>query len=363
LSANLAERLADRIARAGPITVAEYMAAALTDPAGGYYRKADPLGAAGDFTTAPEISQLFGEMIGAWLIDCWMQAGQPGKVNLVELGPGRGTLMADALRVGRRMPGWLAAIELHLVEINPALRALQGKALSPYRPIWHDAFATVPEGPLMLVANEFFDALPVRQMVFWDGTWRERLVDWSAEAGFHFAISQTPSSLSFFVPTNLRAEQGDIYELSPTAIAEATGVARRIAAHGGAALILDYGRSTSATGDTFQAVSGHETAPVLKTPGSVDLSAHVDFSMLRGIALDAGIVPAGPASQGAFLNALGIGHRAERLKDGLAEGAAIEIEQGLRRLTAPDAMGELFKVIAMTSPAITPAGFSSARGT
>jgi NADH dehydrogenase [ubiquinone] 1 alpha subcomplex assembly factor 7 len=363
LTGSLDERLAARIARAGPITVAEYMAAALTDPDGGYYRTTDPLGAAGDFTTAPEISQLFGELIGAWLIDCWIQAGRPAKFNLVELGPGRGTLMADALRVGCRMPDWLAAAELHLVEINPALRALQDKALSSYRPRWHDGLATVPAGPLMLVANEFFDALPVRQLVFWDGTWRERLVDWSAVAGFHFAISPKPSSLSFLVPLDLVAEHGNIYELSPTAIAAATAIAGRIAKHGGAALIVDYGRSRSATGDTLQAVRGHKTAAVLAAPGSADLSAHVDFSTLCRIAGEAGIVAVGPASQGAFLEALGIHHRAERLKRGLGPDAAADIDLALKRLTDPAAMGELFKVMAMTTPAISPAGFATPSAT
>jgi NADH dehydrogenase [ubiquinone] 1 alpha subcomplex assembly factor 7 len=251
---------------------------------------------------------------------------------------------------------------LHLVEINPALRALQDKALSSYRPCWHDGLATVPDGPVMLVANEFLDALPVRQLVFWDGTWRERLVDWSAGAGFHFALSPKQSSLSFLVPPDLMAEHGNIYELSPTVIAAATAIAGRLAKHGGAALIVDYGRSHSATGDTLQAVRGHKAAAVLEAPGSADLSAHVDFSMLRRIADEAGIVAAGPACQGAFLKALGIDHRAERLKRGLGPSAAAAIDLVLHRLTASAAMGDLFKVLAMTTPAISPAGFGTPSG-
>jgi NADH dehydrogenase [ubiquinone] 1 alpha subcomplex assembly factor 7 len=184
----LGQRLAERIARSGPITVADYMAAALADTEHGYYRRADPLGAGGDFTTAPEISQLFGELIGAWLIDCWDQAGRPEHVNLVELGPGRGTLMADMLRVARRAPDWLKAITVHLVEINPRLRQAQAASLAAYAPYWHEAFATVPDGPVMLVANEFLDALPVRQLVFRNDAWRERLVDWTGETGFHFRL-------------------------------------------------------------------------------------------------------------------------------------------------------------------------------
>ena len=359
MTGDLGKRLAARIARAGPITVAEYMATALTDPDGGYYRRADPLGAAGDFTTAPEISQLFGELIGAWLIDCWVQAGRPARIHLVELGPGRGTLMADALRIGRQAPDWLAAVELHLVEINPALRVEQDKALSSYRPRWHDGFATVPDGPAMLVANEFFDALPVRQLVFWDGAWRERLVDWSPSAGFHFAISPKPSSLSYLLPQGLAAHQGAVYELSPSAIAEATAIAKRIAAHGGVALIVDYGRSQSATGDTLQAVRSHNRASVLDEPGKADLSAHVDFAVLRRLACDLGLQASGPVGQGAFLAALGIDMRAGRLKRDIAADRAADIDRAVSRLTEPAAMGELFKVMAMTPPGIAPAGFAS----
>jgi NADH dehydrogenase [ubiquinone] 1 alpha subcomplex assembly factor 7 len=356
----VAARLANRIARGGPITIADYMAAALTDPVDGYYRRADPLGVGGDFTTAPEISQLFGELIGAWLIDCWIQAGRPPKVNLVELGPGRGTLMADALRIGGQMPDWLNAVELHLVEINPALRALQDKALSRYRPRWHDTLATVADGPVMLVANEFFDALPIRQLVFWDGTWRERLVDWSAGAGFHFAISPGQSSLALLVPAGLPVEQGSLYELSPTVVAAATEIAQRIVAEGGAALIIDYGRGESALGESLQAVKAHRMVPVLEDPGNADLSAHVDFGVLRRIAREAGAQPTEPVPQGTFLKALGIEMRAERLKRGQGRDVATALDQAVERLTAPTAMGRLFKAMAITSAAIDPAGFPPA---
>jgi NADH dehydrogenase [ubiquinone] 1 alpha subcomplex assembly factor 7 len=354
----VAARLANRIARGGPITIADYMAAALTDPVDGYYRRADPLGVGGDFTTAPEISQLFGELIGAWLIDCWIQAGRPPKVNLVELGPGRGTLMADALRIGGQMPDWLNAVELHLVEINPALRALQDKALSRYRPRWHDTLATVADGPVMLVANEFFDALPIRQLVFWDGTWRERLVDWSEDAGFHFAISPKPSSLAFLVPDGLPVEQGSLYELSPTVIATATAIAQRIADQGGAALIIDYGRMESGLGESLQAVKAHRMVPVLDNPGDADLSAHVDFGVLRRIANEAGAQPTGPVPQGRFLKALGIDVRAERLKRSRGQDVAAGLDQAVERLTGPTAMGRLFKAMAITSTTIVPAGFA-----
>jgi NADH dehydrogenase [ubiquinone] 1 alpha subcomplex assembly factor 7 len=353
----LAERLAARIVRAGPITVADYMAAALTDPDYGYYRRADPLGAAGDFTTAPEISQLFGELIGAWLADCWIQMGRPPGVKLVELGPGRGTLMADALRVGRQVPEWLAAIDLHLVEINPALQRLQDTALSPYRPSWHDSLATVPDGPILLVANEFFDAMPVRQLVFWDGSWRERLVDWTAQTGFRFAISPAPSTLALLVPAWIVGEQGSLYEVSPTAIAMAADVARRVASLGGAALVIDYGRLDSALGESLQAVKAHKMVQVLDAPGTADLSTHVDFGGMKRIALEAGAKPAGPVPQRAFLLELGIYARVDRLKRGASAEVAGLLDQAVGRLTGADAMGGLFKAMAITSPEIAPAGF------
>ena len=356
----LARRLAARIARGGPITVADYMAAALTDPGEGYYRRADPLGAGGDFTTAPEISQIFGELIGAWLIDCWLQAGRPARVNLIEIGPGRGTLMADALRIGQRQSGWLNAVALHLIEINPVLRALQAGALSQYRPSWHESLDTVADdGLVLLVANEFFDAMPIRHVVFWDGTWRERLVDWSEDAGFHFAISPRPSSLAFLVPTDIAAHQGALFEISPTAIAVATRIAQMIKAQGGAALIVDYGRMESTVGETLQAVKSHEKVSVLGDPGAADLSAHVDFGLLRRIASEAGLQSFGPIWQGQFLKALGIEVRAERLALGRDSKVGLAIDQAVARLTAPNAMGELFKAIALTSSTITAAGFVS----
>jgi NADH dehydrogenase [ubiquinone] 1 alpha subcomplex assembly factor 7 len=338
------------------MTVADYMAAALGEPDHGYYRTANPLGVGGDFTTAPEISQLFGELIGAWLIDCWAQNGRPERVHLVELGPGRGTLMADILRTARHAPDWLKAVRVHLVEINPRLRQAQAALLSDYAPQWHEALSSVPDGPVMFVANEFLDALPIRQLVFWNGAWRERLVDWSVESGFHYAVSTGPSALSFLLPTNLPASQGDIHELSPAVIAAGTEIARRVALRGGAALIVDYGRGESVSVETLQAVRAHRMVKVLDDPGAADLSAHVDFALLARVAREAGATVAGPVTQGAFLDAIGIRLRAERLKRGLSSGAAAAVDQAVERLTGPDAMGQLFKVLAVLSPGITPAG-------
>jgi len=356
----LAARIARRIARTGPLTVADFMAAALTDPEDGYYRKADPLGAAGDFTTAPEISQLFGELIGAWLVDCWEKLGRPGKVRLVELGPGRGTLLQDALRAGRVAPDWLATIELDLVEINPRLRQSQAERLSAYRPSWHEALAAVPEdAPLLLIANEFLDALPIRQLVFVRGAWRERMVSWNAGDGFHFTVAAHPHPLSLLIPEGLAGvEDGSVFELSTAAIGLVADIARRIAGQGGAALLIDYGRAESAVGESLQAVRHHKMTSPLDDPGAADLSAHVDFAMLRRAASQAGAAAFGPVTQGDFLRALGIEARAGQLRARASPAQAAQIENGMVRLISIDGMGVLFKALALAVPALIPSGFS-----
>jgi NADH dehydrogenase [ubiquinone] 1 alpha subcomplex assembly factor 7 len=358
----LAGVLAARIAATGPISVAEFMAAVLTDPARGYYRSGDPLGAGGDFTTAPEISQLFGELIGAWLIDCWNQAGRPKPVRLVELGPGRGTLMQDALRAGRILPEWLEAVELHLVEINPALRGLQGERLAPYQPQWHDALDSVPDGPVLLVANEFLDALPIRQLMFAGNTWRERLIAWSERSGFHFTLSATPSPLAALVPPDLSGgAEGSLVELSPAAIGIATEAARRISAFGGAALLIDYGRMEPSTGESLQAVKEHRPVGIFDAPGTADLSAHVDFGTLSRAASEAGATTFGPVTQGDFLAELGITLRADRLKRDADPTEAGRIDEAVERLVGSDAMGSLFKALAIAQSGVHPAGFAAGR--
>jgi len=354
----LAERLAKRIASTGPITVAEFMAAALADPQHGYYRRADPLGRQGDFITAPEVSQLFGELIGAWLIDSWHKLGQPSPVRLVELGPGRGTLMQDALRVGKLAPAWLAAIELHLVEINPALRKLQAEGLAPQGPTWHESLETVPDGPLLLVANEFFDALPIRQLVFVGGQWRERRVGWSSEEGFGFVPSPDRSPLGALVPMQIPGvAEGAVYELSPAAIGVASEIARRVSGFGGAALIIDYGRIAPEVGDTLQAVRRHTRVNALEEPGAADLSAHVDFAALSRAAIEAGARAFGPVTQRDFLIDLGIEMRARALSRSATPTEAATIEDAVERLVGRGAMGALFKALAIAPPGISPAGF------
>src|SRR5262249_12953557 len=250
-------------------------------PQHGYYTTHDPLGAAGDFTTAPEISQMFGELIGLWAAAAWRALGSPAKLHLVELGPGRGTMMLDALRAARVMPEFRAAITLHMVEISPALERLQRQALAAeVSTSWHGSIADVPEGPLIVLANEFFDALPVHQAVMCADGWHERVIKIGEDDKLAFSIARDPMPLfDELLPEALRAAKiGEIFEWRDDKIALEIG--RRVAHSEGVALIIDYGHAESAIGETFQAVGKHEFADPLSTPGLVDLTAHVDFQAL-----------------------------------------------------------------------------------
>ncbi len=243
----LEEVLARRIRTQGPLTVAEFMAEALGHPEYGYYATRDPLGRRGDFTTAPEISQIFGELIGLWCVDLWDRAGRPAPFILAELGPGRGTLMADAMRAARVMPEFLAALRLHLVETSPVLRQVQHRTLKRFAPSWHDSIASLPAGPLLVIVNEFIDALPIRQLVKTDAGWREKLVGLSAEAdALAFALAPGASPAIALVAAELRgAPAGSVCEVSPAGVAVVDGIARRIVTNGGAAVIIDYGYVSS----------------------------------------------------------------------------------------------------------------------
>jgi NADH dehydrogenase [ubiquinone] 1 alpha subcomplex assembly factor 7 len=358
------QRLLSRIRATGPITVADFMSEALAGARDGYYRSGDPLGVAGDFTTAPEISQMFGELIGAWLAERWQAMGSPGRAMLVELGPGRGSLMADALRATRRVEGFHAAIELHLVEINDTLRARQRQALQAIAPAlqphWHAGFADLPDSalPLLLVANEFFDALPIRQLQRTARGWHERLIDVEGGA-LRFVMAPGPSPLAALLPGEaIAAPPGTIAELSPASLSLMQALGERTVRCGGAALIVDYGRST-ALGASLQAVADHRRAEPLATPGEADLSALVDFSALRRVALQTGARVAGPVGQGPWLTALGIEHRARALKAGADTATGAAIQAALARLIAPDQMGTLFQVLAVTDGRQSPpAGFA-----
>ncbi len=335
---DLAHMLAQRIREHGPISVADYMAAA----AAHYYGRRDPLGVRGDFVTAPEVSQMFGELLGLWCVAGWQAIGAPSRFILAELGPGRGTLMRDALRAARSVPQFVGAAELHLVETSPIMRQRQGAALADHRPHWHGRIEEIPEGPMLLIANEFFDALPVRQFVCGVKGWQERHVGLHDE-GFAFVLDE---AVCAWLPA---APQGSVREVSPAALAYADWLGRRVAQQDGAALLIDYGYSTSACGDTLQAVRGHRRHPVLCDPGEADLTAHVDFAAVADAASKAGARVHGPLAQGAFLRALGIEVRAERLM-AAAPSLSATVAAGLRRLTAADAMGSLFKVLAIAHP-------------
>jgi NADH dehydrogenase [ubiquinone] 1 alpha subcomplex assembly factor 7 len=351
--------LAQRIRDAGPLGIDEYMAAALADPEHGYYATRDPLGAAGDFVTAPEVSQLFGELVGLWCIDNWVRMGRPDPVILAELGPGRGTLMADLLRASRIAPDFRGALRLHLVERNPVLRAKQAAALNEAGPRWHESIDTLPEGPLLLVGNEFLDALPIRQLVRRSDGWHERRVALGQDGALAFTLAATPEAGAAIPPALSGAAPGSLCEIRPAATALAGSLGARLSRQGGVALFIDYGHATSACGDTLQAVKGHRRHDVLADPGTADLTAHVDFAAFAAAAAAAGARAWGPVTQGAFLVALGLATRAAALKQRATPAQAAALDAACRRLIEPEEMGTLFKVLALAHPALAaPAGLS-----
>lgn len=346
----LGQRLAREIDATGPMPVARYMAECLAH----YYATRDPLGRGGDFVTAPEVSQVFGELIGLWAADLWLRAGSPAKLRLVELGPGRGTLMADLWRAVARVPGFHAAATVHLVETSPTLRRAQ--ALQVPHAQWHDRLEDVPDdAPLLLVANEFFDALPIRQFVRTEAGWRERMVAF-ADGTFFEAAGPVPLD-PLMPPSLVAAPVGAVVELAAAAGAVAAEIGARLAAQGGAALIIDYGYAGPASGDTLQAVKTHGFADPFAEPGEADLTAHVDFTALRAAARPA--TTWGPVSQAELLVALGIDARTETLAARATPGQAALLRSGTARLIGDDAMGSLFKALALTGGDWPqPAGFA-----
>lgn len=337
----LADRLARQIASGGPISVAHYIGEANQH----YYGTRDPLGAEGDFTTAPEISQIFGELVGLALADIWMRSGSRPGALYAELGPGRGTLASDALRAMARVG---LNPRVHFVETSPALRDRQ-RALIPHV-VHHDSVESLPtEGPLLVVANEFFDALPVRQCVRVAGEWRERVLIARAEPGHFAAVPGYRKIESGLPPIADSAEDGAIIETPIAGASVAYALANRIARQGGGAIIIDYGYAGPAIGDTLQAVKGHAIADPFADPGEVDLTTHVDFTMIGNMARQAGLRVSGPVGQGAFLQRLGIDARAHQLAMSAPERAA-EVETAVTRLTADDQMGTLFKAMAWVHP-------------
>lgn len=349
----LADRIAAEIAAQGPVSIAEYMGIA----SAGYYATRDPLGRAGDFITAPEISQVFGEMLGLWCVQVWHDQGRYATKRLVELGPGRGTLMADALRAARVAPEFLDGLEIVLVESSPALKQAQQECLREWGDMirWTGQLdSSFGDRPLFLLANEFFDALPIRQYVKTVRGWRERMVT-LAGGKLDFALSPVPVPDAAIPPGRGDAPDGGVYEVCPPALALTGEIARIVAMQGGGALIVDYGYDKPGFGETLQAVADHSFTGILDDPGESDLSAHVDFAALASAASPAAAF--GPVTQAEFLDDIGIVRRFEQLASRNAT-MANELWSQLDRLVNPEQMGTLFKAFAIMPPgASTPPGF------
>ncbi len=347
---DLARELRQIIRSEGPLSIERYMALCLAHPHFGYYMARDPIGANGDFTTAPEISQMFGELIGLFVAQAWLDLGQPNPFTLVECGPGRGTLMADALRAATAVPAFLAALRVQLLETSPALRKVQEMALQAFDvpKTWVATLDEVPsDGPMIIIANEFLDALPVRQYVRQNSQWHERLVGLAGEA-FTYGLSAEPESA-----LRQQAPEGSVLEIPLIGLGFMAALSRRLVTQGGVALMIDYGHLKSGLGDTLQAMRGHKFVNPLDDPGHADLTTHVDFAAMMIAAKKTGAVVHGPLTQGDFLRRLGIEERALILGNNARDDqqrAAVASE--LARLIDPSklGMGALFKVVAITGP-------------
>ncbi|MEH2475398.1 NADH dehydrogenase [ubiquinone] 1 alpha subcomplex assembly factor 7 [Nitrobacteraceae bacterium AZCC 2161] len=351
----LQDEIKKLIKSAGPMPVWRYMQLCLTHPQYGYYVSRDPLGREGDFTTAPEVSQMFGELLGLWSASVWRAIGSPPFLNLIELGPGRGTMMADALRALRVLPPLYQALSIHLVEINPVLREKQKATLSGARNIaWHDSIDTVPAGPSVILANEYFDVLPIHQVVKREGGWHERTVEITDDGQLIFGASPDPlPRFEVLLPPLVRtAPVGAVFEWRPDT--EIMKIASRVRDEGGAALIVDYGHTRSDAGDTFQAIARHSFTDPLKNPGQADVTAHVDFQALGRAAEDVGARVHGPVPQGEFLKRLGIETRAVTLMAKASPEVSEDVAGALKRLIdgGRGGMGSMFKVIGISDPGI-----------
>lgn len=349
----LALKLKERIRREGPLPVFEYMRACLDDPEHGYYRGRPAIGAGGDFTTAPEISQTFGELIGIWAAVAWRAMGAPAKVHLIELGPGRGTMMSDALRAARIVPGFLEAVHVGLVESNELLRDAQRQALAKAQvPItWHETLAPEIGGDTaaIVLANEFLDALPIRQFIFTQGHWRERCVGLADQDHFVFVAGDIadPGPLLDGQPPG----EGDILEHRPGS-ADVADTLRNWSGHPLAALFIDYGHVQTAFGDTLQAVSQHRYASPFARPGEMDLTAHVDFAAFARECRNRGLAVDGPITQTEFLLGLGLAERGAKLMSSARPDQISLIEAGVQRISDPGGMGGRFKVMSVRSASV-----------
>jgi SAM-dependent MidA family methyltransferase len=353
---SLRDRLAAQIRAGGPLSVAQYMTACLHDPEFGYYAVRPALGPLGDFITAPLVSQMFGELIGLWAVECWDRMDRPPRLRLVEMGPGDGTLMSDVLRAARLVPEFLAAAEVLLVEVSAPLRARQAERLGD-RVRWIGSLSEVPRGaPVILVANELLDCLPAQQFVRTEKGWAERRVGLDADGELAFGLG-SEMRLELTGPS---PRPGGIVEVSPAQAALAAEIGALVSHEGGAALLIDYGEAETGPGDTLQALAGHRKVDPLACPGEADLTVHAQFAAVLAAARAAGAEAAPLLTQGEFLRRLGIEARAQALSRARPERAG-EIARQIGRLTAPDQMGRLFKAACIHSPGWTPPGFEAGR--
>jgi NADH dehydrogenase [ubiquinone] 1 alpha subcomplex assembly factor 7 len=355
----------ERIKQKGPMNIAEYMGLCLSHPEYGYYMTRDPFGVKGDFTTAPEISQLFGEMIGAWVADTWMKMGAPQDFILLECGPGRGTLMSDILRATKNVAGFHDAAHLHLLEISPVLQQRQADTLEGYEVTWHHDLASLPKDyPLIVVGNEFLDAFPVHQLTFSVSGWQEKMIEININDTLRFtdvlAEKQLTESLTpFLIPP----KEGELVEVSPEQKAFLGDLMNIIIKQGGSALFVDYGFNHNVAGDTVQAVKDHAYCHILEYAGEADITAHVNFAEISRIAMEKTMTVHGPVSQSDYLQRLGISIRQGLLGEKTDEMGRRKLAQDVTRLigtdTSKNEMGQLFKVMAFSSdPQIELAGFA-----
>ena len=358
MSEGLNKYLRDMITHHGPLSVAQFMDICLSHPRYGYYMTRDPFGRDGDFTTAPEISQMFGELLGAWLADCWLQMGRPSSFIWLDCGPGRGTLMADMIRATRNIPGLHEAAQIYMLETSPHLRGVQQATCAQAQDItWIAGLNELPDDlPILATGNEFLDALGVHQFQYKNGQWYERVVGLDDGYELNFGLMPVPDGLSERMPANGPDEDG-VYEVAPQRESFMRDLCDRLAARGGACLFIDYGFQGPATGDTLQAVKNHDFCDPLAYPGEADITSHVDFAPLRDIAYQYGLKPRGPLSQNLFLKRIGIDHRYAILDQNCTPAQRDELYSAYKRLMDEAQMGTLFKAFALHTPAIAPGGF------
>jgi len=357
----IADRIRERIRDNGPLSIASFMTEALFDPTEGFYATKDPIGAGSDFITAPEISQMFGELMGLWIMQSWDDMGRPERFNLVEMGPGRGTMMSDILRTGRALPDFLKAVHVYLIEASAALKSVQAKTLGAngVQISWVQRLDQVPAGPCLVIGNEFLDCLPIRQAIKVEGQWYERMVG-LVDDQFAFVRGPQLNTEIESIPDSLRdAPDGALVELRPGDEQVLDELAAHFGTSAGRALFIDYGPADSEIGDTLQAIRQHEKVEPLDQPGTADLTARVDFGQLARNARALGLRVAGPVTQGEFLNGLGIEARAAALSQHAPEKRA-QIARQLWRLTDAEEMGDLFKLIVLDHESLpAPPGFTA----